>query len=74
MDISFSYPAPLYMRKAAGLQPPVRLSVAQATGTAPAAEMMDAASAEVAKSKNFCAVSLRAAPSFVTRTNGRCTR
>ena len=26
------------MRKAAGLQPPVRLSVAQATGTAPAAE------------------------------------
>ena len=41
---------------------------------APAAEMMDAASAEVAKSKNFCAVSLRAAPSFVTRTNGRCTR
>ena len=52
----------------------LRLPVTQATGTAPAAEMMDAASAEIAKSKNFCAVSLRAVPSFVTRTNGRCTR
>ena len=30
------------MRKATGCQPPVRLNVAQATGTAPAAEMMDA--------------------------------
>ena len=41
--------------------------------TAPAAEMISTASAEVTKSKNACAVSLSATPSFVTSTNGRCT-
>ena len=67
-----------YKRKAglfARFQGKTRLVYSSAlyAATAPAAEMMSTASAEVAKSKNACAVSLSAAPSFVTSTNGRCT-
>ena len=49
----------------------LQAGVFQFAATAPAAEMMSAASAERAKSKNFCAVAENAVPSLVTRTNGR---
>ena len=48
-------------------------TASSAGATAPAAAMSSAASAEVAKSKNFCAVSDRGTPSRVTKTKGRCT-
>ena len=48
-------------------------TASSAGATAPAAAMISAASAEVAKSKNFCAVSDSSTPSLVTKTKGRCT-
>ena len=41
--------------------------------TAPACSIMPAASGDVTKSKNFCAVSDKAVPSFVTSMKGLCT-
>ena len=52
----------LYAQRRAVSQPPpyACLCLLSSPATAPAAEMMVAASAEVAKSKNFCAAALRA--------------
>ena len=69
--IEFSFPdngeAP--SPAAAGEGPPIRFYLA--VGTAPAFWMREAASLEVAKSKNVCAAGDRAVPSLVTSTKGR---